>query len=186
MINLAGVATCDETIRTELAAAGIDIVEGDRRRCGVPYSLTGRLGAFSFRRAWYYWMVSGLMPLEAAKRMAKTPCPAKTHYAWSLATDKGERNYRTLYGARMRAQRLGGQVKKSRRAIQLASLTANDVIRVRGYAGGADPEEMATWHDEAGNYLHMYQPGARAYVRSYHIDTQAGVNLFAETIRGLQ
>jgi hypothetical protein len=58
MINLAGVETCDTDIRRELMGAGITAETVERVSSEVPYSLVGRLGDWTFERAWYYWMAS--------------------------------------------------------------------------------------------------------------------------------
>lgn len=69
MKNLAGVWDCDNTIKEELLIAGIDI-HRERSNGEVPYSLVGKLGEFKFKRAWYYWMVSGVaVPFDAAVEM---------------------------------------------------------------------------------------------------------------------
>lgn len=65
--NLAGVETCDETMRKELEEAGIviDVLPRILGNCGeVPYRVigsipTGGVGYWSFIRAWRYWVVEG-------------------------------------------------------------------------------------------------------------------------------
>lgn len=100
MINLAGVEKCDDRIREELEKAGIDIYNlGEPGRSEVPYTLYGGLGgkpldeegrgfmdrrgvavdsmksfvSFTFTRAWYYWQVSGYVPLDIAVEMYENP-----------------------------------------------------------------------------------------------------------------
>src|SRR3990167_10404866 len=74
MINLAGRADCDEYIRLELSRCGIEIVKHPEPCLGeVASKLTGKLGNFTFERAWYYWMVKGLVPLEVAKILYEIP-----------------------------------------------------------------------------------------------------------------
>lgn len=75
MNNLAGVETCDETIRVELETAGVDIVEHEQTppHNEVPYKLSGELGPYTFRRLWYYWSVRGDVPLAVAKEMYADP-----------------------------------------------------------------------------------------------------------------
>ncbi|KKM02273.1 hypothetical protein LCGC14_1786030, partial [marine sediment metagenome] len=100
MRNLAGVEDCDVTIREELEKAGIDIYSiGEPGRSEVPYTLYGGLGgklldeegqafmdrhgvavdtikkfvSFTFERAWYYWVVSGYVPLNIAVEMYENP-----------------------------------------------------------------------------------------------------------------
>ena len=69
MKNLAGVSTCDITIREELTEAGVEIIEIAKGNTEVPYTVIGKLNGFLFQRGWYYWVVSGLMPLQYAKEM---------------------------------------------------------------------------------------------------------------------
>jgi len=74
MRNLAGDRNCDAEIRNELVQAGIKIVQHrERLRSEVPASITGKLGIFEFERAWYYWMVSGNVPLAVAQEMYENP-----------------------------------------------------------------------------------------------------------------
>jgi hypothetical protein len=71
--NLAGDKDCDREIRRELARARIEIVEGDRTANEVPYSVTGKIGPFTFGRAWYYWIVTGPVPLDVARELYADP-----------------------------------------------------------------------------------------------------------------
>ena len=64
---------CDEAVRHELRAAGIDPVCGEPAVGEVISSVTGRLGAFTFRRAWCHWVADGLVPLEVALAMHADP-----------------------------------------------------------------------------------------------------------------
>jgi hypothetical protein len=72
MKNLAGVATCDEVIRKELETAGIPVIPGSSHG-EVPYSIYGKLGRFTFKRAWYYWVVDGPTPIKVALAMYANP-----------------------------------------------------------------------------------------------------------------
>ena len=69
MKNLAGHPDPDPIVREELVKAGIPIVEGCPVRGEVRTTLQGRSGQFTFRRAWYYWMVDGPVPLSVANVM---------------------------------------------------------------------------------------------------------------------
>lgn len=73
MKNLAGNKDCDVEIRRELTRCRIPIIEGERSTGEVPASLTGKLGEFTFRRAWYYWVVTGGVPLSVAQEMYDDP-----------------------------------------------------------------------------------------------------------------
>lgn len=73
MINLAGVPECDAAICRELQAAGINIEEIEKKESEVPYLLIGKLGGWTFKRAWYYWMADAPIgegiPEAAARRL---------------------------------------------------------------------------------------------------------------------
>jgi len=75
--NLAGAAYADIVIEKELTGVGVEIVKGERTRSEVPFSLTGKLGAFTLRRAHTYWMVDCMIPLEVAKEMYENEIGAK-------------------------------------------------------------------------------------------------------------
>lgn len=102
MKNLAGVEDCDEHIRKELTEAGITIVDASEHKGEVPYRFIGVLGmqdfnemehsvicqydptriyaessSFSFRRAWYYWVVVGYVPLYVAEELYNDPVGKK-------------------------------------------------------------------------------------------------------------
>jgi hypothetical protein len=76
MENLARSRNCNEDerervnaiINQELLSAGIEIIS-ENGAGEVPYNIIGKLGPYEFRRAWYYWMVSGLVPYDAAVEM---------------------------------------------------------------------------------------------------------------------
>jgi len=118
MINLAGRQDCDTYILTELAGAGIDAQAERNNRSEVPYGFIGRVGDFTFRRAWYYWVVSGSVPLAVARELYANPI-------------------------------------------------GKEDVRVAGHCGCPPPDE---W--ERGGF-----------VDTYHIDSQAGLNLFVATLR---
>lgn len=74
MQNLAGDVGCDRYILYELIKAGVEIVEHpEPLPREVPARLTGVSGDFTFKRAWYYWVVDGVVPLYLAEIMYKHP-----------------------------------------------------------------------------------------------------------------
>ncbi len=100
MRNLAGVENCDTYISKELEKAGITPYNlGKVTFDEVPYTIYGGLGgrplsntsqeymksngfseefmkglvSFIFTRAWYYWRVSGYVPLAVAEEMYENP-----------------------------------------------------------------------------------------------------------------
>ncbi len=112
MRNLAGDAKADSSVRDELGAAGIQIVDIDPSG-EVSTKYAGRLGPFAFYRKWYYWTVIGTVPKSVAEEMYQHPDGVHD-------------------------------------------------VRVEGHCGAPPPEKD---------------------VHSYHIDTDAGLRLFADTIR---
>ena len=77
MRNLAGNDDASDWCELELRRAGVDLVESDERSRGdVPSSVAGKLGRFNLRRAWYYWVVDGEMPIEIAREIHANPIGA--------------------------------------------------------------------------------------------------------------
>ena len=127
MLNIAGNKKCDLWILDELKIAGIEIVREDPHATGeVPATISGKLGGFTFRRAWCYWIVDGPMPLDIASRLYES------NEVW----------------------------KKE--------------VRVEGHGGAPHPKEWAIYYD-----------AERAMVECFHIDSRAGLSLFADTVRSL-
>ncbi len=83
MKNLAGVEDIrvNEYIQEELLLAGIPIVKGEKNKGEVPYSITGQLGPWIFKRAGDYWAAQTQegkgLPLEAAISLNKREYPPK-------------------------------------------------------------------------------------------------------------
>lgn len=175
MQNLAGRKDCDSWILRELKLAGITPIRLNERCRGEVSSLyEGRLGKFTFDRAWYYWRVHGPMPLEIAEKLDKTLCPPPSK-PWALYYEQANyesRRYATLYGARMALKNTnikGVGIIRSLRDAEYKKTLAHDVIRVAGYAGGDEPKEWAR----------------NGYIDSYHVDTIEGLKLLADTIKAI-
>lgn len=79
MKNLAGAALIltDDYVTRELMAAEIPLVCVTRNKGEVAASITGKLGEFTFTRAWYYWVVKGRVPLAVAQEMYSHPVGRK-------------------------------------------------------------------------------------------------------------
>lgn len=73
MKNLAGNKECDEHIKDELQRAGIAVEQIELGRSEVPYTFIGKLGHYTFHRAWYYWVVTGDTPMDVAKKIYAHP-----------------------------------------------------------------------------------------------------------------
>jgi hypothetical protein len=126
MRNLAGATTAhaDAYIEDELAEACIASKRISPSQGEVKAALVGESGAFTFHRAWYYWVVTGPVPVELA---------------WKLYNDPRGRHD----------------------------------VRVAGHCGCPEPVEPWIRKREAGDV-----------VDEYHIDSQDGLNLFAELVLG--
>ncbi len=159
---------CNEAIKHELQLAGIKVGRANPASGEVISSVTGRLGAFTFRRTESHWAVEGLVPLEAAQEMHADPIarsglkvgghyarPAPGQFATVWLDPQGnlmlrvadkeetEEDLATLYPAAHRRMKRGTRV---------------DFV--------ADPALCG-----------------RGFVDGYHIDTDDGLLLFADTIR---
>lgn len=60
----------DDDVEKELTEAGINLIT-IKREGEVPSKLGGKYKQFSFTRAWYYWIVRGLVPLKLAQKLYK-------------------------------------------------------------------------------------------------------------------
>jgi hypothetical protein len=166
--NLAGVELCDNFIRRELDRARIDIVEGDRTTQEVPYSVTGKLGPFTFKRAWYYWVVQGPMPLEVALELyADTVGKSDVRVAGHCACPPPEPPWVEYYDAD------GFKLEHDPDGEQAADW-AN--LHAKGHLKSPEEERIRFVADAPAT-------AARAFVESYHIDSEIGLRLFADTVR---
>lgn len=130
MINLAGCVNCDKFINSELAGAGIAVEHITEAHCSeVPYTLTGKLGKYTFRRAWYYWVVRGDVPLAVAQEL--------------YANEIGKKD-----------------------------------VRVVGHCGRPPPEDWL-----GGYHIQHDWPERPNSIPFYHIDSQAGLELFTAMLR---
>jgi hypothetical protein len=71
--NLAGRPDAEYIVHQELERCGIPVIEEDHTRNEVSVKIAGKLGDFHFERAWYYWIVSGKVPLKIAKEIYDNP-----------------------------------------------------------------------------------------------------------------
>ena len=162
MKNLAGVPECDDYIRVELEKARIAVVPCELTRNEVPYRLTGQLGSFTFRRAWYYWVANGPMPLELAQELYDDPigktdirvaghcgCPAPEGWVTYLTPDGYE------------------LVKESERP-DFERCFKDTMVELM------EKQKLRFSDDRARD--------GKPVIDCYHIDTQEGLRLFADMI----
>jgi len=174
--NLAGrpPRKSDPEIEQELTHAGIELV---RRNALVDHPevfthLTGlletRWGAFRFHRNWYYWSASGRVPLALADQMYADPVGKKDVRCGGHC------------GCPPPSQMARRYMLDGKTVVPLAEKAEFDHMvdhfRARGRPDDADRI--------LNNLFFSDDPNAgEAFVENYHIDSQAGLNLFVRTIR---
>lgn len=129
--------------------------------------MTGRIGAFTFRRAWSYWIVSGPMPLDVARRLYADPVGATDirvngHCGCPAPGEPGGRPTWTLPDGR----------------IVLREWERADFEKI-------GDEWAPGWRDK---YVFTDDPesiGARGAIDCYHVDSELGLFKIAEAIRSL-
>ena len=95
MKNLAGDKKCDETIKEELYLAGILINIIKKGTTEVPYRYIGKLGNWTFKRNWTYWVAKvendehGL-PLDLALELHNKQHPTERKNLGSVIRSGGD------------------------------------------------------------------------------------------------
>lgn len=171
-MNLAGNTDADRQIGYELRLAGIDIVDAtakEAKHSEVPFTLAGQLGEFRFLRRWYYWSVTGNLPLDIAHLLYEDPigkrdvrvaghcgCPPPEDWAVPLLAD----------GSHVLGESWGSKQSG-------LSKTGELVLNAQPGIMGPNP----VFHDDPA------AEAAKLYVTSYHIDSQEGIDLFCQMVR---
>lgn len=164
MKNLAGVQSCDTDIERELVRAGIEIVRGERTKNEVPASVTGKLGHFSFRRAWYYWVAIGDVPLRVAQEIYRDPV-GKTDVR--AGGDCG----RILEGHVIEWRDEGGR--------KLCSTAEKHELEKYG----DNPMVQKVLNDPLLRFVESPSTEGNGFVTVYHIDTEVGFRFFADMLK---
>jgi hypothetical protein len=177
MRNLAGDKDADKFIREELTIAGINQIKISDNNGEVPYTIIGKIGNWTFRRAWYYWVArvenpkDGLIldkaielherkhPVENKKKLGDViraggdcSCPSPKGYVAQPVYD--EELDRQLEALGYKKKRYEG-------------------LTIEG------------WDLNYGQIAKLCDSGKLKldrYVDCYHIDDQIGLNEFAKTI----
>lgn len=155
----------NDCVCSELKKAGIPAILNDPKERGeVPSEFDGKYKGFYFRRAWYYWMVTGAVPLEVAKELYANPngvedvrvtghcgCPPPEDWAVEIEVNTGRK--------------------------LVSDKQYEDILQLF-----EDHQDMLLrWKTE---HVRENEAGEkRSFILSYHIDTQEGLNLFMDTIR---
>jgi len=143
-------------------------------RCGIKVlngtPIVGQLGAFTFRFYNYYWIVDGPMPLDVALTLYADPvgktdirsggdCGCRSPETWA--------DYFDADGIELFSDPDGGEAAK------MVDFIARGTIRADAMNG------KRFVHDKRVGY-------ARAEVRCYHVDSELGLYILANAIRGLE
>jgi hypothetical protein len=170
MENLAGKNSCDKTIRQELEDCLITPVDTGRRQGEVPSRFTGVLGPYRFRRAWRYYVMEGPVPMTVAEELYADPIGKKeVRVAGHCACPPPEEPWTGVYDP----------------------WTLKQIFRREDYWKQLKTElgedDVEDWKKRAESYFILVDGDPEDYgvrgVCLYHIDSMAGLRLFADTIR---
>jgi hypothetical protein len=173
MENLAGNTRCDRYIRDELTKARIPEVAEVDSRGEVPATVMDKFHGFTFQRAWYYYMVHGDMPLDVAVELHADPLGLSDVRVDGncMCPPPGPPHHVKYFDAND-YQLVPPHPKNDETVIDWASRT--DYFH----------RELVARYD--AQYRRVENPADEAViavVSSYHIDSLAGLRLFADTIR---
>jgi hypothetical protein len=167
--NMAGVVDCDVTIARELEESGIPLVKVTATG-EVPYHVEGRIqcktGEFTFARAWYYYRVHGLVPLGIARELHATEigkrdirvagnCGCPEPDDWAVWYDDDDNEYSPSCVAELEKtepEQEWHKIPPSRDIEAVIAIPRPDISKLYGY------------------------------VDSYHVDSQAGLNLLVKKL----
>jgi hypothetical protein len=179
MENLAGNKEADRFIKEELYLAGIPQIEIGRTQSEVPYTIIGRLGNWTFRRAWYYWVASVENPKDGLLLAKAVALHEKPH-----PTDDKKK----ILGNVIRS---GGHCGCPSPAEYGASPVYDEDLDKQLIALGYKKRRFESiniegWDLPNGEIRKLCEEGklkVERYVDSYHIDDQVGLNEFVKAIK---
>jgi len=169
--NLAGYPLCDKYILQELESHGIEPVRCKSNSQGeVCSSLTGRIGKFTFRRDWSYWVITGALPLEYAMAIYANPvgrqyvraggdCACRNPEIWENFFDTDGNELYVDPGGKQREQ--------------IANLLEKGLLK------STDTDNVIFFESEKERDKHV----ARSFVNMYHVDSDLGLHLIVDAIR---
>lgn len=178
MKNLAGISECDISIKEELYLADIDTVEL-KSDGEVSYSIAGRIGNWKLHRAWTYWIATveflkdGL-PLEAAMELHNKPNPINPNQHLGQVIRSGGHcgcPAPDKYGANP----------------DYDDEDFNNQLKALGYKEEywkvLDKNAINITCGEVSQLCKEGKVKTPFYVKSYHIDSQVGLNEFAKFLK---
>jgi hypothetical protein len=178
MKNLAGNKSADEVILEELYLANIPAVKVEGSVGEVPYTYVGKLGKWTFRRAWYYWIASvedtekGL-PLGEALALHNKKHPVKDTTLGKVIRSGGH---------------AGGPSPDEYGANPFDTEELNTQLESLGYKKEYSEFLKESYiHISVGEISGLCNEGKLSierYVSFYHIDEQIGLTEFAKALNG--
>jgi hypothetical protein len=171
MQNLAGKPDADRFMTDELRKAIIPAVPATHDEIShteVPFTICGQLGEFRFKRAWYYWVVKGKVPLNVAQELYADPlghddvrvaghcgCPPPEEWV-NPPLDLADK-WRAEIG------------------LPLGDAIPDHFVKNFDY--------WKPLYDELDKRITEAPRDDNWFVDTYHIDSLAGLRLFADTLR---
>lgn len=167
--NLAGDPLYDKYILQELERHCIEPVRcKSNSQDEVCSSLTGRIGKFTFRRKWSYWVINGALPLEYAMAIYADPvgrqyvraggdCACRNPEIWANFFDTDGNELYIDPGGKQREQ--------------ISNLLEKCLLK--------NTDNFIFFESEKERDKHV----ARSFVDLYHVDSDLGLHLIVDTIR---
>lgn len=179
MKNLAGVKDADITIKEELYLAGIPIVKTERSTGEVGYSFVGKIGVWTFTRAWYYWVVrpdkdSNGLSLDIAMELHNRKHPVKDEILGDTVRSGGHA------GGISPDDYVSQPVYNDELDLKLEALGYK-----KEYSDLIKRDYIPINYGEVAELCKTGKLVVDRFVDCYHIDEQIGLNEFAKLIKSL-
>lgn len=175
MQNLAGNKYATEIVSSELRRCGIEIVNLGADRLGeVPSTVMGKLtcelGEFTFKRAWYYYIVEGRVTLKIANKLYDNPVGKNDIRVNGNCTCPSPEDQATYYDY------MGKELVSKEDIEELNKFLLNTTIEsTRQFCKKTLPKLKCI--DEV-------PPDSRyGYIDLYHIDSELGLYIFVQTLK---
>jgi len=167
MKNLAGNPECDIEIERELTRCGVQVVRKQPREGEVPSSLRGKLGNFEFFRAWRYWIVTGKVPLQIARELYDDPVGKTDIRVNGNCTCPPPEGGRILW-----------LDKKGRKLLPMSEWDS-----IVNRLGEDDPIARDIRNNPKIRFVNNPAAKGKGFIDTYHIDTETGLRIFADTLK---
>lgn len=180
MKNLAGDFNADETILEELYLANIMAFKVEQNNYEeVPYSIVGKVGNWSLKRAWRYWVAS----VDNVEYGVKLKNALELHNKKHPIKDE-------ILGCNIRCGGHGGCLSPDEFGAQpiYNEELDNQLIKLGYKKEVFKPTGVEYIPISVGEISQLCNEGkltVERYVKCYHIDDQIGLNEFVKFIRGI-